>query len=152
MPDETDNFRRAKYENADMEELQARVEQATPHRLGLPTQWRNMDRSVDIPGPNAAVVPATQEEVRQFVDDAPRATCGACKFFNNTSGRQAMIDQRFAERVVNEQEWQLKHLFVTPPEHVGVCDASGGELATTMVSKCCDQFRERGGRGGRWRL
>ena len=35
-----------------------------------------------------------------------------------------------------------------PVDAVGLCGAAGGEMATTTVSKACDQFRPRGSRGG----
>lgn len=154
MKNLTDLFRKAAYEDRPLEELQHETEQATPRKMGLPVTWETRDLPA-MKGPDARVTLASEEEVATFADPDMRATCGSCVYFELEAGRRQIIAERFAERLVQEQEWQLKHLAV-PPEMLGVCGASnagsGAELCTTIISKSCDNYRERPTHAGRWRL
>jgi hypothetical protein len=83
----------------------------------------------------------TPGEVAVF--SSPRAvTCGSCKFFDLENGRKEIVRQKFGEKVVKDYEWKLQHLGADP-DAIGLCGASGGEIATTFVSKACDQYRPR---------
>jgi hypothetical protein len=154
MKNLTDLFRHAAYKDRPLEELQAETAAATPQKLGLPTTWETRDQPA-MRGPEASVVSASAEDIESYADPNMRATCGSCQHFNLEGGRAQIIKERFAERLVLEQEWQLKHLAV-PTEMLGVCDASnagsGAELAVTIISRSCDNYRERLTRAGRWRL
>jgi hypothetical protein len=150
MMSESDEFRRAQAEGLGLEEVQALADEAVPKKFGLPTTWRNADGPVVHHG-RAAVLPATEEDVKVYVDDAPTETCGSCRYFDLELGRTEIVRQRFAERLVREHGWQMKHLCV-PPDSIGLCGASDGEMATTVVSKACDQYRSRGSGAGRWRM
>ncbi len=143
-PNESDLFRRASAENRSADELLEIAARATPQKMGLPTTWG--DRDAPVRGPDAKVVLPDGEQVRSYGFGGHRV-CGECNYFDVENGRKEIIKQRFGERLVREQEWQLKHLGV-PPDSLALCGASGGELAVTVVSKCCDQFRSRGSRRG----
>lgn len=144
-PNETDPFRRAKSEGRSADELLELAKRATPHKLGLKTTWGDRDNPVR--GPDASVVLADSREVGAYGFGGHRV-CGECRYFDVENGRREIIKQRFGERLVQEQEWQLKHLGV-PVDSLGLCGASDGELAVTVVSKSCEQFRSRGFRGRR---
>jgi hypothetical protein len=144
-PNETDLFRRAKAEGRSTDELLDEAARARPQKLGLPTVWGDRDKPV-LRGKDTRVVLPDGKEVMSY-GFGGHAVCGECRYFDIDAGRQKIIDERFAERLVNDQEWQLKHLGV-PVDSVGLCGAGGGELATTTVSKACDQYRPRGSRGG----
>jgi hypothetical protein len=98
-------------------------------------------------GRDARIVAPSDQEVADFAVSQRRTTCGSCKHFDLENGREEIIRQRFAERLVLEEKWQLKHLGA-PIEAIGLCGASGGEMATTFLSMACDQYRE--GRKTRW--
>ena len=100
-------------------------------------------------GRESRIVTPNANEVDIYADPQA-ATCGSCCYFDVENGRKLIIEQQFAERLVREQEWQLKHLAV-PVEMVGVCGQSNGELAVTLVSRSCDQYRPQSGRAGAWR-
>lgn len=145
----TDLFREAKHEDRDLDEVQERASRANPRVVGLPTTWSNQDGSVNLAGHASVHVP-TPAEVKEF-SEPPRATCGSCRYFEHSRGRDMMINQQVAERLVREQEWQLKHFLTAPPDSMGVCGAGDGDTATSIVTKCCDQYRPRAGKTGRWR-
>lgn len=140
QPNETDLFRHAQAEAKSPSELLEIAARATPRKLGLPTTWGDRDKPVR--GPDAQVVLPDGREVESYGFGGHRV-CGECRYFDIENGRKEIIQQQFAERLVREQEWQLKHLGV-PADSLALCGASGGELAVTVVSKCCDQFRARG--------
>lgn len=147
---ETDLFRAARYEARELEDLQAETSHATPQKLGLPTTWRDAEGPVVLPGRHTPIIRPTPSDVEAFGADGGRATCGSCQHFDIERGRDKIIEERFAERLVREQEWQLKHLGV-PPDMLGMCGLSD-DMVTTIISKSCDQYREARRRGGRWRL
>lgn len=90
------------------------------------------------------VVAPTAAQVEAY-RDGQAVTCAQCWYFDLKNGQVEMRRQHFAERLVREQEWKLHHLGA-PLNHVGLCGASGGQMATTTVTKACDQFRPRNGR------
>jgi len=137
-------FRRAQAEGRDADAMLEDAKRARPHKMGLPTTWGDRDNPVR--GPDAKVIVADDKEVASYGFGGHRV-CGECKYIDLENGRREIIKQRFGERLVREQEWQLKHLGV-PPDALGLCGAGDGEMATTVVSKACDQFRPRGSRRG----
>ena len=142
---ETDLFRRAASEGRSADELLELAKRATPHKLGLATTWGARDNPVR--GPDASVVLPDGREVAAYGFGGHRV-CGECRYFDVENGRKENIKQRFGERLVQEQEWQLKHRGV-PVDSLALCGASGGELAVTVVSKSCEHFRSRGFQGPR---
>lgn len=143
-PNETDGFRRAQAEGRTVDELLRDAAAATPTKAGLPTTWKDRDSGVSVRGNNMPIVRPDRQQVEAF--SAPNQTvCGQCRSFNIEKGREEIIKQRFAERLVKEQEWKMHHMGA-PPDSIGLCDQSGGELATTVVSKSCPHFRPRGRR------
>ncbi len=144
---ETEPFKRAKAEGRDLEELQQLASGARPTKMGLPTTWQNRDGGVVIRGRDAPIVSeATEGEVQSF--GVPSLTCGSCKYFDIEAGRKKIIEERFAERLVLEEEWQLRHLGV-PADSLGMC-ARTDDMATTIVSKACEQYVPKDGKAGDW--
>ena len=146
FPSLTDLVARALHRNRDQEDLQAEAAKATPRKMGLPTTWRSGDETVT----GRTVTLATREEHRS-VEQPPVKTCGSCRFFNVKQGQVEMMKQKFADRLVLEDEWKLHHLGA-PIDHLGLCEQSGGSMLTSTVAKACDHHRPRGGKTGRWNL
>lgn len=104
---------------------------------GLPTYMESGGTRIE----GRRLQPVTSGEVAVF--GSPRATtCGSCKFFDLENGRKEIVRQKFGDKLVRDYEWKLKHLGADP-DAIGLCGASGGEMATTFVSKACDQYRPR---------
>jgi hypothetical protein len=85
--------------------------------------------------------------------------CGECSYLALAHGQKLMVAQKFVERLVREESWQVKHL-ASPLNDLGVCGAhtSGAagenETITGRMHMACDQFRPNKGlvsigRGGR---
>jgi hypothetical protein len=109
----------------------------------LPTVWESGGQQYA--GAPTPVIRASPEDVAQFADIArPNFICGFCKYFDLEDGRKEIARQRFAERIVHDEQWKLRHLGA-PIDTIGLCGASNGEVATSFVSKGCDQFRAKGG-------
>jgi hypothetical protein len=130
-----EGFERAAVVGPDREQLNR--EYAGVQESGLPTVLESGGRQFR--GHNLQLV--TADEVATF-GNSRVATCGSCKFFDLESGRKEIVRQRFGEKLVKDYEWKLKHLGADP-DAIGLCGASGGECATTFVSKACDQYRPR---------
>lgn len=112
--------------------------------LGIPTVWQDGASGQKFAGKPAAVHVATASETEQLVHSGPTTfICGFCKYFDLENGRKEIARQRFAERLVHDEQWKLKHLGA-PIDTIGLCGASNGEVATSFVSKGCDQFRAKG--------
>lgn len=148
---DSDPFKHAQAAGVELEQLQQIATDAQPTKFGIPTTWREADGPIVRQGPMAQVVGATPQDVRQYIDDAPKATCGSCRYFDLELGRKKIIEERFAEKLVHEHGWKMHHLSV-PPDSIGLCGASGGQMATTIISKSCDQYRPFSTRAGRWRM
>ncbi len=142
MTDKPDPFAGAA---ASQEELAARYDGAVPTIAGLPVNWTDQSGKTHL---RSMLATPNAHDVAAFAN--PRATtCGACKYFDLESGRKEIMRQRFAEKLVKDYEWQLKHLGA-PVDAIAICGASaaggGGELlAITFMSKSCDQFRPKKG-------
>lgn len=141
------NFARSMLQraHADKGELEDKLtEVATsmqPERGGIPLSFRDGDGKVHLKG--GQLVQATPHDIENYTQ-APTRVCGTCRHFKLKEGQKKMMDERFAERIVLEEEWKLHHLGA-PLDHFGVCDASGGQMATTTVSKAddCASYRPR---------
>jgi hypothetical protein len=130
-----EGFERAAVEGPDREQLDYEYQHAVDK--GLPTYMESGGQRVQ--GPSLHQV--TPSEARRFGN--PRAlTCGSCRFFDLENGRKEIVRQKFGEKVVREYEWKLRHLGADP-DAIGLCGASGGEVATTFVSASCDQYRPK---------
>ncbi len=133
---ETEQFRRA---DTTVEQLEAEYAGAKPSGM-LPSTWKGGGQS--IAGAPVQVHAPSTEDITAF--GSPRArTCGGCKSFDLENGRKEIVRQRFGEVLVRELEWKLEHLGASV-DAIGLCGASGGEMAVTFVSGACDQFRPRG--------
>lgn len=144
----TDYFRHARAADRPIEDLQREASAARPSKLGMPTNWKG---PAIMRGQDARVITPSQSEIETYSEQGVEV-CGACRSFSiSPSARDKIISEQFADRLVREQEWQLRYLGV-PPEHMGLCGQSDGDLAVTMISKACAEFRPRDGHAGRWRL
>lgn len=143
FPSLTDLVRRALHRNRDHEDLQAEAASATPHKMGLPTTWSNGDQTV-----TGKVLAPSKADMKLI---EPVTTCGSCRYFNIKRGQEQMVREQFADRLVNEDGWALRHLGA-PVDHLGLCEQSGGSMLTSTVSKACEHYRARTGRTGRWAL
>lgn len=110
----------------------------------LPVVWKDGHTGTRMRGADAPIEVADEKAVNAY-SNPHQTTCGTCKYFDLEHGQAEIVKQRFAERLVREDKWQLHHLGA-PLEMVGLCGAHGtgnteGEMATTSVSKACDQYR-----------
>lgn len=115
----------------------------------LPVSWHDGERSA-APGAvseSPVVTGALAEEMAHVLSTGQ--TCGECRYFSLAQGQALMAGQRFLERLVREDSWQIKHL-ASPVNQLGVCGAhtSGNkgehEMLTGKLHKACDQFRPGG--------
>ena len=107
---------------------------------GIPTTWQDSSGKTHLKGPATRVVTPTQSELEEFTRARPFDICGYCKYFDLENGRKEIARQRFAERLVHDERWKLHHLGA-PVDAIGLCGASNGELATSYLSRGCDQYR-----------
>jgi hypothetical protein len=130
-----EGFERAAVVGPDREKLATEYARVTD--TGIPTFLESGGQRLR----GRSLQQVTAAEVAAF--GSPRAAvCGSCKFFDLENGRREIVRQKFGEKLVKDYEWKLKHLGAEP-DAIGLCGASGGEIATTFVSKACDQYRVR---------
>lgn len=128
-------------ENKSADELQQENVGARVLEGGIPVMWGNTaghrvrGQSANITTPNAE-----QREMAQV-----EKTCAACVYFDVKNGRKEIVRQQFAEKLVLEYEWALRHIG-GGVDHLALCARSNGELCVTSMSPACDGFRERKGR------
>lgn len=141
MSDKPDPFAGAE---ASQEELARRYEGAKPG--GIAVNWTD-----GVTGKTHLRTQLAQPSAHDVaVFSNPRAeTCGNCKYFDLEGGRKEILRQRFAEKLVREYEWKMRHLGA-PVDAIALCGASaagggGSLLAVTFMSKSCDQFRPKRG-------
>lgn len=148
---ETDLFRQAAHEDRDLEELQAEALASRPSSFGIPIEWG--ERGGPVVRSHGSVVAPTRDEVSSYGTQQVQATCGSCHHYDVELGRKKMIEERFGERLVREEEWQLRHLGV-PIDNLALCGLTSGAdiMVVTLVSPACDQYRQRSTRAGRFRL
>lgn len=110
--------------------------------LGLPVNWSN-NGAAPVSQTTAAIVGPDGNALGAF-GASPNRVCGECKKFNLERGRKEMMAQRFAERLVRDDRWQLHHLGV-PMDHIGMCEESGGTMVTCSVSNAdnCAGYKKR---------
>lgn len=131
--------------DVDAEARRAAAEMANgTERMSLPVEWVDGATGRGFQGRRAQIHQPSPSEIENFAVP-PRNICGTCLHFDLKNGRREIVKQRFAERLVREDQWKLEHLGV-PFDKVGLCGQSNGELATTMVSPGCDNYRDRNGR------
>ena len=117
----------------------------------LPVGWHSGERGAT-PGATSEspIVSGPMVEEMAHVLGTQRV-CGQCKYFSVARGQALMKGQRFLERLVREDHWQIKHL-ASPVNDLGVCGAhtSGAsgeeEMLTGRMHKACDQFRSNDGK------
>jgi hypothetical protein len=97
----------------------------------------------------APVQTASDDEMALYAQGDAKV-CGGCKYFEHTHGQAEIQAQKFVERLVREENWQVKHL-CSPVNQLGICGAhdsgAGGEQTLTgTMHKACDQYRPNHGR------
>jgi hypothetical protein len=130
-PNPTDQLRQAVASKASLRREFAGVAPTT----SLPVSWNGEESSRD------AQVSAPSTLDLQAYRDGTAKVCGNCRHFDLESGRQKMIQERFPERLVREQEWKLRHLGAKLDE-LGLCGDSGGTMVTGFMAKACDHYTE----------
>ncbi len=121
-------------------------------KRSLPVDWNHGEGSrgnaPDATGESLIVTPGDRELAAIQLEGK---VCGGCKYFELDHGQKLMKDQRFLERLVHEEEWQVRHL-CSPVNQLGVCGAHlGGSrsddgMITGTLHKGCDQWRPENGR------
>lgn len=146
----TDLMRRVRSEGKSLEQLQRDAAGSNPTKMGLETTWGDRDKPVD--KTVSPVIRAGEDDVARFGHQRLNTkVCGACKHFDLEAGQREIESQEFLDRLVEEQEWKLKHLGM-PIESMGLCGASGGEMLTGTACVACDHYTERSGKEGKFRL
>lgn len=93
--------------------------------------------------PNASGAIATPNRRQlEIYSDGQVKTCGNCKHFDLEAGRKKMIEERFLERLVAEQEWKLRHLGAKVDE-LGLCGESNGTMVVSFMAIGCDHHTAR---------
>lgn len=129
-------FEQAVAEGDELDQLLARVRRE-PDGM-LPTELRAED-GVARANPTSIVAP----DGKDVVDlGRPYNTCGECKYFDLEKGREEIARQGLGKALVQDYEWQIRHLGA-PLDQLGLCGASGGQTLTSVVARSCDQFRRR---------
>jgi len=98
----------------------------------------------------AAVVDDSIDPEEQAFLMSTHTVCGMCKYFEVAEGQAQMKAQRFLERLVQDDNWQVKHL-CSPTNQLGLCGAhdsgaGGNQTMTGLMHKSCDQYRADKGR------
>lgn len=130
------------HQTADLETLRNKLGNTAPGNA-IPVTWKNGHTGQKMKGRPLIVLPDAEEA--ELFSARSRQICGGCKYFDLETGRKEMSRQGFAQKLVHEYDWKLRHLGADP-EAIGLCGASGGKTATSVISKACDQYRERGRR------
>lgn len=115
----------------------------------LPVEWHGGGRKEEPDAMSASqvIIPGEAEMAAIHMEGK---LCGNCKYFELSHGQTLMRQQRFVERLVREENWQVKHL-CSPGNQLGVCGAhhSGSADADAMMTgvlhKGCDQWRPNNG-------
>lgn len=114
----------------------------------LPVQWTDGATGEQVGARTSSPVVAPDKDALEMLGS--QRVCGTCKYFEHARGQQLMRAQKFVERLVREEKWQVHHL-ASPLNHLGVCGAhrSGNkgedEMLTGALHKACDQWRDNAG-------
>jgi hypothetical protein len=111
--------------------------------------WKGKDGSA-IKTSSPIVHPDDMDPHEQALIEDRYQVCGTCKYFEKAEGQAQMQGQRFVERLVREENWQVKHL-ASPLNELGICGAhssghGGDQMLTGRMHKACDQYRPDRGR------
>ncbi len=104
----------------------------------LPVTWSDGHTGQRMRG-NPLVVLPSDFDVNAFGSQRA-ATCGQCKSYDLEGGRKEIAGQRFLERVVLEEKWQLHHLGEL--QSLGIC-RERPSMAVSYTSGACESFRPR---------
>lgn len=108
---------------------------------GVRTEYHRLGE----PGVHQSVSGSVPAELAHAI--ATNRVCGSCKYFEKAEGQRLMKAQKFVERLVREEHWQVKYL-ASPLNDLGICGAhSSGrdgaeETITGRMHAACDQYRE----------
>lgn len=101
-------------------------------------------QTLGAPGQEMKVTGSVPDELAHAI--ATNRVCGECKYFEIAQGQKLMKAQQFIERLVREENWQVKYL-ASPLNDIGLCGAhSSGragseETITGRMHAACDQYR-----------
>ena len=132
---------KALVENKSAEDLQRENAGAQVTEGGIPVMWGN-SAGQKLRGQDARIKTPSQQEQAM---SQTRTTCSQCEYFDVKNGRKEIVRQRFAEKLVLEYEWALRHVGGSV-DHLALCGRSNGELCVTSMTPICDGFRERRGK------
>lgn len=112
----------------------------------VPTVWRNAQHEVRSESPIIHPDSVSAEERAML---SAKRVCGQCRYFERAHGQAEMQAQRFLERLVREDNWQVRHL-ASPVNELGICGAhdsgqGNDQVLTGTRHVACDQFRPNRG-------
>lgn len=113
----------------------------------IPTMWRGAGGET-IRSSSPIVHPDDMDPLEREMMTETFKACGECKYFEHTHGQSEMHAQKFVERLVREDNWQVRHL-ASPLNELGICGAhSSGtgndeQVLTGTMHKACDQWRPK---------
>ena len=110
----------------------------------MPTVWKGKDGAA-IRSNNPIVHPDEMSAAERNMLTTTYNTCGQCTYFEKSEGQAQIKAQKFVQRLVREEDWQVKHL-ASPLNELGFCGAhssgnGGDQMLTGVMCKSCDQFR-----------
>jgi hypothetical protein len=131
------------------DEWQSYGRSAPASDVTMPVVWKGKDGEA-IRSTSPVVHPDEMDPLEREMLTETFQTCGGCKYFERAHGQAEMVRQRFVERLVREDNWQVRHL-VSPLNELGICGAhdsgKGGEQTLTgTMHKACDQWRPARGK------
>lgn len=105
-------------------------------------------QTLGVPGQQMQITGAVPAEIAHALET--NEVCGECEHFELAVGQKLMDATRFVERLVQEENWQVKHL-ASPLNDLGICGqyssgaAGGNETITGRMHKACDAFKRSRG-------
>ena len=110
----------------------------------VPTIWKGKDGQA-VKSQSPVVHPDEMTDAERKLLTETVNTCGQCKFFSRAEGQKRMEAQRFVDRLVQEENWQTRHL-VSPLNELGLCGQhesgrSAESMLTGTMHQACDAFR-----------
>jgi hypothetical protein len=115
----------------------------------MPTVFRGKDGAA-IRTQSPVIHPDGMSKAERDMLTTTYNTCGQCKYFEKAEGEAQIKAQQFYERLVREDQWQIKHLALSPLNFPGICGehssgAGGDQMLTGAIVKACDHFTDAKG-------
>jgi hypothetical protein len=110
----------------------------------LPTVWRGKGGQA-VRSQTPVVHPDEMAPEERALLTETYDTCGTCKYFELAQGQAQIKSQKLLQRLVREENWQVKHL-CSPVNELGICGAhdsgrGGDQTLTGTMHRACDQYR-----------